>query len=515
MSSSNPDGRDEKRAFALLQQRLAPLFDRVFPDRLAERTVVVVPSLSLDTEVLAKITGVQHYEERMLCMLMLLRLPRTRVFFLSSLPVDPSIIDYYLHLLPGIPSAHARRRLELFACHDSSPKPLTEKLLERPRLLERIRVAIGDAELAHMTTFNVTDRERRLALALSIPLYGCDPALCDSGSKSGSREIFAEAGIRMPDGFERLRDENDIFEAVTTLKRRKPDLRRVVVKLEEGTSGEGNAVFKFDGAPEGKGLHAWVQAELPARLIYEAPGETWERFEAKYRQMGGIVEEWIAGSEKRSPSVQCRIDPVGNPEMISTHDQVLGGPSGQIFQGCTFPADAAYRLEIQDAGMKVADVLRRRGVVGRFGVDFVSVRTEEGWEHYAIEINLRKGGTTHPYMMLQFLTDGSFDPESGLHLTPAGQPRYYYASDNLKNPIYRGLTPDDLIQIAVDHRLHFHGASQQGVVFHLIGALSEYGKLGLVCVADNLDAARRLYDDTVEVLDREALLQEHARDAMF
>ena len=513
--SSSPDGLDERRAFAQLQERLAPLFERVFPDRLAARTVVVVPSLSMDHEVLAKITGVQHYEERMLCMLMLLRLPRARVFFLSSLPVDPAIVDYYLHLLPGIPSAHARRRLELFACHDGSPKPLSEKLLERPRLLERIRAAMGDSELAHMTSFNVTPLERKVALALGIPLYGCDPALCDSGSKSGSREIFRDADIRMPDGFERLRDENDVFEAVTELKRRKPELRRVVVKLEEGTSGEGNAVFKFDGAPEGKGLHAWVEAELPARLIYEAPGETWERFEAKYRQMGGIVEEWIAGSEKRSPSVQCRIDPMGRPEMISTHDQVLGGPSGQIFQGCTFPADAAYRLEVQDAGMRVADVLRRRGVVGRFGVDFVSVRTDQGWEHYAIEINLRKGGTTHPYMMLQFLTDGYYDPESGLHLTPAGQPRFYYASDNLKNPIYRGLTPDDLIQIAVDHRLHFHGASQQGVVFHLIGALSEYGKLGLVCVADNLDAARRLYDDAVEVLDREALAQEHARDAMY
>jgi hypothetical protein len=38
--------------------------------------VVTLPSLSLDAEVLAKITGAHHYEERMLCRL--LRLQRAR-----------------------------------------------------------------------------------------------------------------------------------------------------------------------------------------------------------------------------------------------------------------------------------------------------------------------------------------------------------------------------------------------------------------------------------------------------
>jgi hypothetical protein len=48
-------------------------------------------------------------------------------------------IDYYLHMLPSIPAQHARRRLKLFSCHDGSAIPLIEKLLTRPRLLERIR----------------------------------------------------------------------------------------------------------------------------------------------------------------------------------------------------------------------------------------------------------------------------------------------------------------------------------------------------------------------------------------
>ena len=153
--------------------------------------------------------------------------------------------------------------------------------------------------------------------------------------------------------------------------------------------------------------------------------------------------------------------------------------------------------------MKAARILRDRGVLGRFGIDFLSVRDGSGWRHRAIEINLRKGGTTHPFMMLQFLTDGRYDSASGEFRTPSGTSRCYFASDNLEAPVYRGLTPADLIDIAVVNGLHFNGATQQGVVFHLIGALSEFGKLGIVCVAPSFDEADRLYQETVAVLDRE------------
>ncbi|MDX1532286.1 MAG: peptide ligase PGM1-related protein, partial [Rhodothermales bacterium] len=290
---------------------------------------------------------------------------------------------------------------------------------------------------------------------------------------------------------------------------RHPGLRRAVVKLNEGFSGEGNAVFEFADAPEGAALLPWVRRGLPVHLRFEARGETWARYAAKFDEMGGIVEAWIDGAVKRSPSAQCRVSPVGEPEVISTHDQLLGGPNGQVFLGCTFPAAEAYRLEVQEAGRRVAEVLARRGALGRFGVDFISVQrpgvggASPTWDHYAIEINLRKGGTTHPYLMLEFLTDGQYCEADGLFRTPSGQPRYYYASDNLVSDGYRGLLPRDLIDIAVFHGLHFHGATQEGVVFHLIGALSEFGKLGVLCIGDSPAKARRYYDETRRVLDLE------------
>jgi hypothetical protein len=144
---------------------------------------------------MARVTGAHHYEERMLCMLMLLKLPRTRIIYVTSQPVSEEIIDYYLHLLPGIPATHARQRLTLFSSFDSTPTPPAAKILARPRLLARIRDAIPEVTTAHMSCFNVSALERTLTVQLGIPIYGCDPSLRPLGSKSGGRTIFREAGI--------------------------------------------------------------------------------------------------------------------------------------------------------------------------------------------------------------------------------------------------------------------------------------------------------------------------------
>lgn len=498
-----PGSEQERERFLALQRRLDPMFREVYADPLAERTVVVIPGLSLDQDTLAHIAGAPHYEERQLSMLMLLRLPRTHVVYVTSTPIDPVIIDYYLSLLGGVPAGHARRRLTLLSAYDAGARSLTSKILNRPRLQQRIREAIVDPASAHLSCFNATADEVTLAVRLGIPLYACDPALAWLGTKSGGRQAFREAGVALPDGVEDLRDPSALHEALATLKRRNPTLRRAVVKFDEGFSGEGNAVFDYGDVDPAAVTPDWIARALPQRLAPEAAGLDAGRYLAKFEAMGGMCEAWIDGEDKRSPSVQIRISAVGALEIISTHDQLLGGHSGQVFLGSTFPADERYRRSLQEAGARIGEVLRRHGVLGRFSIDFVTVRDAGEWRHYAIEINLRKGGTTLPFQMLQFLTDGKYDPERCEFLTPTGQRRVYRATDNLCRPEYRRLTPDDLVDLIVEQRLHFDPTRQQGVVFNLIGALSEFGKLSLVSIADTHEKADELYRRTVAVIDRE------------
>ena len=502
-----PGSKEELKQFEKIQQGFSNQFELFFPDNLAPKTIVVIPSLTLDQEVLAKVEGALHYEERLLCLLMLLRMPRTNVIYVSSTPIAPVIIDYYLHLLPGITGYHARERLTLISCYDSSPVPLTEKILQRPRLLERIKQSIPAGHVAHIACFNTTAYERSLAVRLGLPIYGCDPSLIYMGTKSGSRRVFIKAGVPMPPGAENLQTYDDIVHAVAGLKDMYPDLKKAVVKLNDGFSGDGNAILKYPDHISKKKMYDWIHQNLYKEIIPVANELSIEMFLEKFKLMEGIVEAFIEGDVKASPSVQCRINPLGEVDIISTHDQVLGGESGQVFLGAHFPANAEYRAEIAMMGKAIAEELKKEGVLGRFSIDFISVKEKDVWKHYAIEINLRKGGTTHPFLMLQFLTNGHYDEATGLYETPNKQQRYYYASDNLQQDSYKGLTPQDLIDIAMFHGLHFDGAAQKGVMFHMIGALSQFGKMGIVCIGDSPEEAYSYYTKTFEVLEAETALK--------
>jgi hypothetical protein len=475
-----------------------------------ERHILVVPSLSLDQEELQKIEGVTHYEERLLFSLIRLRNPNTRLVYVTSQPLHPSIVDYYLELLPGIPSSHARERLTLFAAYDGSRKPLSQKLLERPRLLERLRKAL-DPQRAYMTCYNSTPWERDLSLALGLPLLALDPDLLHWGTKSGSREIFRRCGIPHPLGSELVFDPADLATAVATVWEQDPSLGRMVIKLNEGFSGEGNALLDLRRlaavAPGTAGHGDRVRAIAAAfsTLSFQCQTETWPHFATKISVLGAIAEAFIEGDRKASPSVQGQITPLGAVEILSTHDQELGGPDGQIFLGCSFPARPDYRLEIQAMGQRIGEELARQGALERYGVDFIAVAKGDPeapeWDLQAIEINLRKGGTTHPLMAMKMLTEGHFHPTDGLFYTKQEQIRYYRASDNLQKPHYRGLLPSDLMDIIVTRRLHFNSISGVGAAFHLMGSLSEYGKVGLTCIGTSPDHAREIYDQVVTALD--------------
>ena len=77
------------------------------------------------------------------------------------------------------------------------PKPLVEKILARPHLIERLRSLIGNSGHPLMLPFSTTVYEAELGSRLGIPVYGPDPSLSFLGTKSGSRQTFAEAGCAL------------------------------------------------------------------------------------------------------------------------------------------------------------------------------------------------------------------------------------------------------------------------------------------------------------------------------
>jgi hypothetical protein len=494
--------------FEQLQHKLIDLWAYIQSMNQGEQTIVVVPSMSIDSDLSGAET--QAYEERFLFLLLLLRQPRARLIYVTSQNIHPSIIDYYLDLLPGVISSHARKRLFLVAPMDGSSRPLTQKLLERPRLIEHIRSLIVDPDQAHLVPYNTTFMERDLALRLGIPMYGADPKHFPLGTKSGCRRIFAECGVPHPLGHEDLQSLDEVVHAILKMRAQKPDITQVLIKLNEGVSGEGNALVDLAGLPQSgpardeAAEHDAIAERLRA-MRFELESLTYADYVAKLNERSGIVEERIQGQEFKSPSVQLRVNPLGKLEVLSTHDQLLGGPSGQSYLGCVFPANQEYAAMITREAVKVGERLAREGVIGRFALDFVVVRSRGGaWQPYAIEINLRKGGTTHPFLTLQFLTDGSYDPDAAVFTAPSGRRKHFVASDHVASPLYRAFTPDDLFDMVVRRGLHFDQSRQTGVVFHMMSALGECGSLGFVAVGESPEEANTLYQRTLTVLDEEA-----------
>ncbi|MEO6143653.1 MAG: peptide ligase PGM1-related protein [Dermatophilaceae bacterium] len=490
--------------FDEIQSRMPDVWKRMRLNELGE-SVVVVPSVTLDRVVARGGAVTQAMEERFLFLLLLLRQPRLRMIYVTSMPINPTIIEYYLALLPGVIPSHAMARLSLVSVGDSSPRPLTEKLLERPRLLAQIASLVPDKSRSHLVPYNTTSLERDLSIVLGIPMYGADPRLFPLGTKTGCRRLFSEAGVQHPAGFEDLRTGADVIQALAALRSQRPGIGEAMVKLNEGVSGAGNAVVNLrDLPPVGDAREVGELEERLQQMELEAQDVTVEAFLGKFHARGGIAEELISGEELRSPSVQLRITPLGAIELLSTHDQVLGGPSGQSYLGCTFPADPAYARSITQDALLVGEVLAKKGVLGRFALDFVVVRRGQTWTSYAIEVNLRKGGTTHPFLTLQFLTDGRYHPETALFLTPAGRERHLVATDHLEDPSLRGLRVDDLFDLVARSGIHFDQARQTGVVFHMISGLTELGRVGMTAVGESPAAAQAVFDRAERILLQEA-----------
>jgi hypothetical protein len=454
-----------------------------------DRTMVVLSSITFPAEELRKITAICYYEERLLCTLLELVDPGLDIVYVTALPVAPEIVDYYLSFLAD--PEGARRRLSLVSAGDPEPRALSEKLLERPEMIDEICGVIRDRERAFVLPFNVTELEHRVAARLGISVYGPRPEHAALGSKSGSRKIARRAGVPVLPGAENLFSLDAVDRALRVLHTDKRDGHSAVVKLNNGFSGQGNAILDL----------ANLDRPLDrSPTIFCAEEESWDTYRRKIEAEGAIVEQLVRHPGATSPSVQLRIAPDGSIEIVSTHDQILGGPDGQVYLGCRFPARAEYRVEIQQHARRVAEILASEGVIGSFGIDFVVVPGDGGLEIYLSEINLRMGGTTHPFLMAAGVTRGVYEESSG-DLLVDGRPIHYVASDNIKSHRYVGLTPGVVLDALDSSGPTFDPHTKKGTTLHLLGALEGFGKLGALCIAETAEDADRMYSEVEALVD--------------
>jgi len=65
------------------------------------------------------------------------------------------------------------------------------------------------------------------------------------------------------------------------------------------------------------------------------------------------------------------------------------------------------------------------------------------------------------------------------------------------------LSPEALLDITTVNPLHYSQGTETGVLFHMIGAVSQYGKIGLTVIGNRHEQVDGIYDNAIAVLDRE------------
>ncbi|HEV2361634.1 MAG TPA: peptide ligase PGM1-related protein [Acidimicrobiales bacterium] len=478
--------------FDVLQRRLGDALAANRPNSGTEHVLFVMPSHSVGESLLSHYADRVHaLEHRYLVAALLLgRIRSCEMVILVSKAPAPEIIDYYISFLPEDARVSARQRLRVEEIPGDNHRSMSDKLLDRPDLVSDLRDLVRGRP-AFIEPWNVTDAEVDVACRLGVPLNGTSPALRGRAFKSAGRRLCEAAGVPVPLGREDLRSVDDIVRAVGELRAARPSLQRVLIKLDDSGSGDGNMALDLTGPDSSEaGLRRRVGA-MPSWYLGDLAN-------------GAVLEEYVSGSWFSSPSAQVDIGPGGDVSILSTHEQVLGGESGQVYLGCRFPASPRYATEIADHARSIGRQLAKAGAIGRCGVDFVVAGTADGGHTVAaVDINLRKGGTTHPFTVLRNLVPGSYDAQRARWTRATdGSERSYVATDNAVDPAWKGLRPAEVIAQVRAEGLEFDGAAGVGVVLHMLTGLAIDGRFGMTAVGRSTQEADDLHQAALATVHR-------------
>ncbi|QNP68124.1 hypothetical protein IAG44_00645 [Streptomyces roseirectus] len=428
------------------------------------------------------------------------REPGLALVMLQAPAVGAGVEEHLLGLVPATPATAADRRARhaLVEIDDDGGRHLAEKVLADPRLVERLARTVALARrhghtVEGLACFASSPRTAALAHALGTGLLEADVHLLAWGHKSGGRQLFRAAGVpHLPGSYTPDRDLPSLAARLCALVRvHGPG--QWVVKLDHGFgSGHGNAYVTVDGDRADAVEHA-----LRTSLRPSGAGMRRAEFLARVGECGAIVERH-AGDVRCSPSALAHLAPSGPPrvELLGAHDQLVG-PAGD-FLGCRHPARAAYRDAVEGASLKVFTALAELGVHGHAGVDFLATRDAL----YAVEVNLRQTGSTHPNRTVRAVLPLAPAPPGRL-VTRDGRPVHFRATDSVLSPASKGTSPASLIAaLNASPALRLDPGAGRGVVPHLWPALERHGKLGATAIGRSAEECDELLREFAELLDR-------------
>lgn len=440
-------------------------------------TRIVIYSLNYADRVRTEIPYVQYSGERSLCHLEDLRCDKDNLIIITQVPVGSYSLEYHyreLYRFNDQQIQSANERLTLLSPRSQEPRPLDALVLEDDEIMCRLKEEMKLGHEVSITNFLASPEVDEIAAVLGADLDEPNSRLSSRwGSKSGGKEILLRSGIAVPPGdAQLLKDEASVVAAILRLVSGDRPARQAMVKLNDPSWGGaiGNALVDCERLVRTGDLRESV----------ELVRHPWNDFVQEISRGGAIVEQYIQDVTS-SPSGIGQIAADGTVRVGAAHDQILS--AGQYW-GCRFPASDKWRRKIMQATEQVGQTLAELGVRGTFGVDFVTSTTGE---LLAVEVNLRKVGPSHVLSYVESLVGSRVDRHGTLQRQ--GSTMHYVHRRLLQPEILCGEQPQAVVDRLRSADLLYQHDTGEGVVLHVLGALSACGYVELTSIATSDEVA--------------------------
>ncbi|NXP35242.1 IQCH protein, partial [Leiothrix lutea] len=522
-------------------KHLAANWNRI---RTSRRTIIHIPSLGYPQHIREHIPDLPLQQNLQMGRLCDILDANVDVIYICPLALSEELLQYY-HKLLGLQAAvrsgnpqdmadlQDRFRILTPEAINSFPEHhmcLATVLKYSPRTLQRLQVLLQGRDayvvggVPHLDDLAVADQ-------LQVPLLGSEPAVAQLYStKSGSKRIFASAGVPTPPGEWDIHSREQLLRALGRLVLDNLEVQRWLFKVDDERGGNGTAfcdvISHLECYPwiqrerHGHGPEGWgesqarelalvkISQELPGLLaqhvqpVNEKRFPTWEKFLQTFLTQGGVIEAFPFSASVTNVTVDLLIEPTGEVTLVSSGDQLHAeGPLRS--SGTTIPQCSVDPEVLKVLCLKIGEACKSKGVLGYFSVDFVAfthpqTREQQVW---ATDLDLCYSDQLALTQLLRYMTDGNLDCGSSCLQGPLGSkesksqqvqhegtkppapssPRCAVASSQLRHSSLSGVSYNLLLHVCQARGVGFDlqaGTNERAIVFkHVKGIIGK-----LICL---------------------------------
>ncbi|XP_053844602.1 IQ domain-containing protein H isoform X4 [Vidua macroura] len=526
-------------------KHLAANWNRI---RTSRRTIIHIPSLGYSQHIREHIPDLALQQNLQMGRLCDILDANVDVIYICPLALSEELLQYYNKLLglqaavrSGSPEdmADLQDRFKILTPEAINSFPghhmcLATVLKYSPRTLQRLQVLLQGRDaymvggVPHLDDLAVADQ-------LQVPLLGSEPAVAQLYStKSGSKRIFASAGVPTPPGEWDIHSTEQLLRALSQLILDNLEVQRWLFKVDDERGGDGTAfcdvISHLECYPwlqrerQGHGPEAWsesqarelalvkISQELPGLLaqhvqpVNEKRFPTWEKFLQTFLTQGGVIEAFPSSGSVTNLTVDLLIEPTGEVTLLSSGDQLHAeGPLRS--SGTTIPQRSVDPEVLKALCLKIGEACKSKGVLGYFSVDFVAfthpqTREQQVW---ATDLDLCYSDQLALSQLLVYLTDGNLDCGSSILQAPLGakesksqgvqhegtkppapsSPWCAVASSQLRHSSLSGISYNLLLHMCKARGIGFDLQEKQGTVFVLYEDQKRHS-LGMITIGEDL-----------------------------